>query len=247
MKNVKEFLYTNSISVLLVILGIILLAIGIKPHEIIKDYVSILQGVGGALIGVGASNIINSMFGIDFYEKTYTLIKKEISKEIKSDSELLEIYKDREYYEYHITKTDNDSQGCWYFYKFKFSQSTRHTLSSEFSIKNKKGKTVSYKCEVGVRNGILLIIIKPKHGLESASVILFTNACKEYEMEENYGIVFGEMFTGIDGVRPSIISSSPLIRLEKLGFVPEKHWQELNEIWDKNFKPKLITTTNLKI
>jgi len=228
---------------LLSILGLFLLAVGIKPFEALKDYMSIAQGIGGALLGVGFGNMINSIFGSDFYDKTYALIKKEISKEIKSDSELLEIYKDREYYEYHITKTESSSQGCWYFYKFKFSQSTRYTLSSEFSIKNKKGGTVSYKCEVGVRNGILLIIIKPKRGLESASVMLFTNACKEYEMEENYGIVFGEMFTGADGIRPSIISSLPLIDQKKLGFVPEEHWQKLNEIWADNFKPKLITTT----
>jgi len=233
---------------LLSLLGLCILFFGISQDFLpkhLQGIESVLQGFGGAVLGIGLSNLIGLIRSFDFFEGINDVIGSYLGAKITSDKEHLKQFKGIKLYGYHTTKTHTYKNGCWVYQDTEFFMGDTNTLSGKGVIKI-DGDAYEYGAEVGVRGKQLIVVFYPLSGDEGTGVVIFPNACLAGQKNTLYGIGIGESFTGEVVVRAYVYSKNPLVSQEEPGVVNKAEWNKLDEKWRKGFQLSFLLPDPLK-
>lgn len=228
----------------IIALGAIFLVLGVKPPDFVKGWESVLQGLGGAIFGIGVSSLLSSIRHFDFLIKTSDTLRKflmrtinvldtSLGNEFKSEKSALQEFSGKEFHEYHITKTNKNKEGCWAYHPMRFFQNTPTTLSCVISFVDEEGEENDYQCEAGIRNERLIMIFSPLKGKERPGVAIFPSAGTAYKKTTWFGVSVGETFAQDDIVRACILSRKPLIEQKNIGFISKEDGDKLNILWNE--------------
>ena len=230
------------------LVGIVILFFGVSKDflpEPLKGIETVLQGFGGAILGIGLSNLVGLIRSFDFFSDVNDTLVAYHGNEIKSDKKLLKQFKGEKFYGYHTSKTHDQLGGCWIYQQTEFFEGKTNTLEGKGCIKINED-VYEYTCEAGVRGKQLIAVWEPKDGKEGTGVAIFPDACSGGKKNTLYGIAIGESFTGEVVLRACVYSRTPLLSQEEPGVISQQDWSKLDEKWRKGFKLAFLLPQNKK-
>lgn len=214
-----------------------------SEYEHLKAFAPFLQALGGAFYGIMLAIILDSSKNVvETIKAEFEIAKGSIhdklnstfTGELKSLPTDLEKYRDRLFYFYFITTTDDNKDGLWACAKIHFFEKCPFALVANFDFSLPNRQTTSYRCEAFIRKDHLVIVIMAKTGHERPTTLIFPAGGVSFT-DYLSGIGIGQPNRSKDLLRSTILSPTPLVHPAGPGPIDEIHWNMLNKKWQDRF------------